>query len=323
MKDNKKLLQGVQGAPWHGGPIREGFVAEEVLDNSTSACNLPLSPLAEKSPPGRRRRGGDLLLKSTGFFYIGLLVILPVVAITAEAFKGGFANLWRQITLPQALYSLKLTFLVAIIMMFINVITGTLTAWVLVRYRFPLKNVINALVDIPFAIPTVVTGIMLVVLYGPTSDIGKFFNRHGIEIIYNKPGIILALLFVTFPFVVRAVQPVLMEMDKDIEEAAQTLGASRFCTFKRVVLPTLFPAVLTGAALSFSRALGEFGSIVVVAGNIPFKTQVSSVYIYGEIESSSIQGALGTGVVLLISSLAVLMILNFIQKWSSKYDNPA
>ena len=262
-------------------------------------------------------------MESPGFFYIGLLVILPVVAITAEAFKGGLANLWRQITLPQALYSLKLTFLVAIIMMFINVITGTLTAWVLVRYRFPLRNVINALVDIPFAIPTVVTGIMLVVLYGPTSDIGKFFNRHGIEIIYNKPGIILALLFVTFPFVVRAVQPVLMEMDKDIEEAAQTLGASRFCTFKRVVLPTLFPAVLTGAALSFSRALGEFGSIVVVAGNIPFKTQVSSVYIYGEIESSSIQGALGTGVVLLISSLAVLMILNFIQKWSSKYDNPA
>ena len=262
----------------------------------------------------------ELILRSSGFFYIGLLVILPILAITIEAFKGGISNLWYQIIQPQALYSLRLTFLMAFIMVVINVITGIATAWVLVRYQFPLKGIINALVDIPFAIPTVVTGIMLVVLYGPTSGIGQFFDRHGIEIIYNKPGIILALLFVTSPFVVRTVQPVLMEMDKDMEEAAQTLGASRFCTFKRVVLPTLLPAILTGAALSFSRALGEFGSIVIVAGNIPFKTQVSSVYIYGEIESSNIQSALGLGVVLLASSLLILVILNLIQRWNSKYE---
>jgi len=262
-----------------------------------------------------------MLLRGCGFFYIGLLVILPIAAIIIEAFKGGISHLWQQIIQPQALYSLKLTFLAAVIMMVINVVTGTAAAWVLVRYRFPLKNMINALVDIPFAIPTVVTGIMLVVLYGPTSGIGQFFGRQGIEIIYNKPGIILALLFVTFPFVVRTVQPVLMEMDRDMEEAAQTLGASRFCIFKRVVLPTLLPAVLTGAALSFSRALGEFGSIVIVAGNIPFKTQVSSVYIYGEIESSNIQGALGSGVVLLASSLLILVLLNLIQRWSSKYES--
>ena len=272
----------------------------------------------------RRSQGtrySDVILRTSGFFYIGLLVILPIVAITAEAFKGGISRLWQQIIQPQALYSLKLTFLVAVIMVVINVITGTATAWVLVRYRFPLKNIINALVDIPFAIPTVVTGIMLVVLYGPTSGIGQFFGRHGIEIIYNKPGIILALLFVTFPFVVRTVQPVLMEMDRDMEEAAQTLGASRFCTFKRVVLPTLLPAILTGAALSFSRALGEFGSIVIVAGNIPFRTQVSSVYIYGEIESNNIQSALGLGVALLASSLLILVILNLIQRWNSKYES--
>ena len=262
----------------------------------------------------------DLILRSSSFFYIGLLVILPILAITIEAFKGGISNLWHQIIQPQALYSLRLTFLMALIMVVINVITGIATAWVLVRYRFPFKGIINALVDIPFAIPTVVTGIMLVVLYGPTSGIGQFFDRHGIEIIYNKPGIILALLFVTSPFVVRTVQPVLMEMDKDMEEAAQTLGASRFCTFKRVVLPTLLPAILTGAALSFSRALGEFGSIVIVAGNIPFKTQVSSVYIYGEIESSNIQSALGLGVFLLASSLLILVILNLIQRWNSKYE---
>jgi sulfate transport system permease protein len=266
-------------------------------------------------------RGGDLLLRSMGFSYIGLLVILPIAAITIRAFEKGFAPLWKQITLPQAIYSLKITFILAVIMAVINVITGTATAWVLVRYRFPLKNLINALVDIPFAIPTVVTGIMLVVLYGPTSNIGQYLARHGIEIIYNKPGIILALLFVTFPFVVRAVQPVLMEMDKDMEEAAQTLGASRFCTFKRVVLPPLIPAVLTGAALSFSRALGEFGSIVVLSGNIPFRTQVSAVYIYGEIESNNIESALGTAVILLICSLTVIMVLNLIQRWSSKYES--
>lgn len=268
----------------------------------------------------QRIRFSDLPLKSIGFIYIGVLVILPIAAITSRAFEKGIPHLWQQITLPQALYSLKLTFLVAIIMMFINVITGTATAWVLVRYQFPLKNIINALVDIPFAIPTVVTGIMLVVLYGPNSNIGKFLDRYGIEIIYEKPGIIMALLFVNFPFVVRAVQPVLMEMDKDMEEAAQTLGASRFCTFKRVVLPTLLPAILTGAALSFSRALGEFGSIIVVAGNIPFKTQVSAVYIYGEIETNNIESALGTAVVLLACSLAVLILLNLIQRWSSKYE---
>ena len=276
--------------------------------------------MKDKIGYSQRLRWGDILLRSTGFFYIGLLVILPIVAITARAFRGGLSHLWQQITLPQALYSLKLTFILAVIMVVINVITGTATAWVLVRYRFPFKNVINAIVDIPFAIPTVVTGIMLAVLYGPTSGLGQFLEGHGIEIIYNKPGIVLALLFVTFPFVVRAVQPVLLEMEKDMEEAAQTLGASRFCTFRRVVLPTLLPSILTGAALSFSRALGEFGSIIIVAGNIPFKTQVSAVYIYGEIESNNIESALGTGVVLLACSLAVLILLNLIQRWSSKYE---
>ena len=268
-----------------------------------------------------KKPSADLALRSLCFFYIGLLVILPIAAITTEAFRGGISHLWEQITLPQALYSLKLTFLLALVMVIINIVTGTATAWVLVRYRFPLRNVINALVDIPFAIPTVVTGMMLVVLYGPKSTVGSFLGKNGIEIIYNKPGIILALLFVTFPFVVRAVQPVLMEMDKDMEEAAQTLGASRFCTFRRVVLPVLLPAILTGAALSFSRALGEFGSIVIVAGNIPFKTQVTSVYIYGEIESANVRSALGTGVILLASSLVILILLNVIQRWSNKYEN--
>ncbi|MCU0289152.1 MAG: ABC transporter permease subunit, partial [Acidobacteria bacterium] len=180
---------------------------------------------------------GDMTVRSLSFLYIGLMIIIPIAAITIESFKGGIGHLWKQIIQPQSLTSLKLTIVMALIMVVINVITGTATAWVLVRYKFPFKNTINAMVDIPFAIPTLVTGMMLVVLYGPRSILGIFLKNHGIEVIYNQPGIILALLFVTFPFVVRAVQPVLMEMDKDMEEAARTLGASKRQSFFRVVLP--------------------------------------------------------------------------------------
>lgn len=265
-------------------------------------------------------RGSDLVLRSLSFFYIGLLLLLPIIAICSEAFKGGLSNLWANIISPQALYSLKLTILTAVIMVVLNVVTGVATAWVLVRYNFPLKNLMNALIDLPFAIPTVVTGIMLVALYGPNSLIGGFLGRRGIEVIFAKPGIILALLYVSFPFVVRTVQPVLHEMEKEMEEAAMTLGAGPFTVFRRIVLPTLMPAVLTGAALSFSRAIGEFGSIVIVSGNIPFKTQVASVYIYGELESYNTQGALGLSVVLLVCSFLILILLNGMQMWSRKHE---
>lgn len=263
----------------------------------------------------------DLITRSLSFFYLGILIILPILALVSKIFKDNLSNLWENITQPQALYSLKLTFTLAAIMVIINVITGTTTAWVLSRYHFPLKNILNSLVDIPFAIPTVVTGIMLVTLYGPKSFIGSFFEKKGIEIIYNKPGILLALLFVSFPFVVRSVQPVILEMEGEMEEAAKTLGASNFTIFFKVILPTILPSILTGAALSFSRALGEFGSIIVVAGNIPLKTQVSSVYIYGEIESGNIQGALGVSFILLLNSFLIIFILNLVQKWRRKYGN--
>ncbi|MBN2374500.1 sulfate ABC transporter permease subunit CysT [bacterium] len=263
---------------------------------------------------------GDLTLRSLSLFYIGMLIILPILAITSEAFKGGLQNLWANIVSTQALYSFRLTLIAAFIIVLINIFTGTATAWVLVRYRFPLKDLMDALIDLPFAIPTVVTGIMLVTLYGPMSAAGGFLERRGIEIMFAKPGIILALLFVTFPFIVRSVQPVLLEMEPDMEEAAKTLGATPFTTFRRVVLPTLAPSILTGAALSFSRALGEFGSIAIVAGNIPMKTQVASVYIYGEIESCNNQGALGLSVVLLFFSFAVLTFMNILQARSRRYE---
>jgi sulfate transport system permease protein len=264
--------------------------------------------------------GGDLTLRSLSFFYVGLLIILPIAAITLEALRGGLGTLWRNILTPQAIYAIKLTFLTAFFMVVFNVIMGTATAWVLVRYRFPLKNLMNALIDLPFAIPTVVTGIMLVALYGPRSILGGFLNKQGIEVVFDKPGIILALMYVSFPFVVRAVQPVLQEMELDMEEAAKTLGAGPFTIFRRIVLPTITPAILTGAALSFSRAIGEFGSIAIISGNIPFKTQVASVYIYGELESYNQQGALGLSVVLLFCSFVILVFLNRLQVWSRKHE---
>lgn len=262
----------------------------------------------------------NLILRSLSFFYIGILIILPIFALVAKAFEGGIHSLWVNISAPQALYSLRLTFLTAVVMSLVNIIAGTATAWVLVRYNFPLKNLMNSLIDLPFAIPTVVTGIMLVNLYGPNSFIGTLLGKYGIEIVFAKPGIILALLYVSFPFVIRTVQPVLIEMDLDMEEAAKTLGASSVTIFFRIVMPTLLPAILTGAALSFSRAIGEFGSIAIVAGNIPFKTQVASVYIYGELESYNQQGALGVSVVLLLCSFIILVFLNLIQIWSRKHE---
>jgi sulfate transport system permease protein len=276
--------------------------------------------MSGRSSPSDRITNSDLALRSLSFGYIGLLIVLPIIAMVARSLEGGLAALWTDMTLPPAIYSLKLTISTALIMVAINVVTGTATAWVLVRYRFPGKHLMDALIDLPFAMPTIVTGIMLVAVYGPKSMIGAFLNRYGIEIMFNKPGIIIALLFVTFPFVVRAVQPVLIEMDKDMEEAARTLGASSVIIFLRVVIPSLLPSILTGAALSFSRALGEFGSIIMVAGNIPFKTQVASVYIYGEIESYNPQGALGLSVVLLLFSFVTLLVLNVLQYWSRRHE---
>lgn len=262
----------------------------------------------------RRESSRRIGLRYLAVGYVLILVVLPIAAISGEALKNGWTAILSEIMRPEAVYSLRLTVVLALAMILINSVMGTVTAWVLVRYRFPGKSVINALIDLPFAIPTVVTGLMLVVLYGPNSALGTFVNRYGIEIIYAKPGIVLALLFVTFPFVVRAVQPVLMEMDTDMEAAAACLGAGRFMIFRRILLPGLMPAILTGAAQAFSKALGEFGSVVIVAGNIPMKTQVAPVFIYGEIESYNTSGALAVSLVLLAGSLAMLMLLNLARR---------
>ena len=261
-----------------------------------------------------------LLLRSFALLYVGLLILLPIFAVGVKTFSTSPAKVLHELFTPVALASLRLTIFTAFAMVVVNVVTGTATAWVLVRYRFPGRKVLDSLVDLPFAIPTVVTGIMLAALYGPRSVVGRVLGRYGIEMVYSRVGIVLALLFVTFPFVVRSVQPVLMAWEKEAEEAAQTLGASPFQVFAKVILPALRPSILTGAALSFSRALGEFGSIVVLAGNIPFKTQVAAVYVYGEMESSNLEGALGVSLALLLFSFLILLLLNLLQRWSHRYE---
>jgi sulfate transport system permease protein len=269
-----------------------------------------------------RAATADYLLRGSTVFYLCIMVILPMLALVIEAVRPGAGAFWSAVRDPYAWHALKLTFMTALMMVAVNAVTGTATSWVLVRYDFPGRALVNALVDLPFAVPTVVTGVMLVVLYGPSSVIGTILGRYGWSVIYHQPGIVLALLFVTYPFVIRSVQPVLMELDAAEEEAAATLGAGAWTTFRRVTLPGLWPSILTGSALSFSRALGEFGSVVMVAGNQPLGTKTAPLYVFGEIESGNRHGALVVSAVLLACSLLILIGLNGIQRrWGTTHGH--
>lgn len=252
------------------------------------------------------------LLRTATLSYLGVMVVLPLAALAYHSASGGASAFAAALTDRFALHALKLTFLTAAVMVVVNVVMGTATAWVLVRYQFPGKAIVNALIDLPFSVPTVVAGLMLVVLFGERSALGAVLEGWNWQVVHHKPGVILALLFVTYPFVVRSVQPVLMELEPAEEEAAATLGAGSWLIFRRITLPTLWPSILTGAALAFSRALGEFGSVVIVAGN-QLSTKTAPLYIFGEIESGNEYGAMVVSTVLLASSLAILILLNRLQ----------
>lgn len=244
-------------------------------------------------------------LRASALIYLGVLILTPLVVITIQGLRGGLEELWTSVTRPAALEAVWLSVSTAGIMALINAVMGTLTAVVLARYRFPGKKLFNSLIDLPFAIPTLVTGVMLVLLYGPQTAIGGVLNRElGLKIVFAPPGIILALTFVGYPFVIRAVQPVLEGLDTRPQEAAYTLGASEWTTFWRVIFPAIFPAILTGSLLSFARALGEFGSIVIVAGNA---SKTAAVYIYGQVENGDMAGASGVSLLMLAIALTVTL----------------
>ena len=261
------------------------------------------------------RPWGRWSIRGAALIYLLALLIVPLMVIMVDGLRGGVGNLARAITEPVALHALTLTLWTGALMAVINAVMGTLTAYVLVRYDFPGKALLNAIVDIPFAIPTLVTGVMLVILYGPQSAMGGWLNRAlGLKVIFAPSGIILALLFSAFPFVVRAVQPVLLSLDRDQEEAAATLGARPWTVFRRVTLPAILPPIVTGTLLSFARAIGEFGAIVVVAGNLPLKSQTAAVYVFGEIESGNQRAASAMSVVMLLIAFSVVVGVEALQK---------
>ena len=258
-----------------------------------------------------RADSASLILRGVSLSYIGVMIVLPIAILTLQSFSVGPQALIAAVANPFAWHALKLTFVTALIMTAINALMGTLTAWVLVRYPFPFKGIVNALVDLPFAIPTVVTGLMLVALYGADSVLGAIM---GGKIIYEQPAIVLALLFVSYPFVIRSVQPVLIEMDSAEEEAARTLGAGSWLTFRRVILPTLWPAIWSGSGQAFSRALGEFGSVLMVSGNRPMETTTAATYVYSEIEGGRQASAVAVSLALLACSLGLLLLVNALQR---------
>ena len=265
------------------------------------------------SPAVRRGRGG-LVLRWAALGYVGLLVALPLAALVAKGVGVGAAGIVRALTAPAASASLWLTIWTAASMSVLNAVMGTFTAWLLVRHDFPGRRFLSALVDLPLAIPTLVAGMMIVVLLGPQSAIGGYCARHGLDIVFATPGIILALLFINLPMVVRAVEPVLRELDPAEEEAAYTLGAGEVRIYFQILLPPLLPAIATGTLQSFARSLAEFGSIVVVSGNIPLRTLTSPVYIFGEVESGSAETAAAVSLVLLALAAGLLLAVRGLER---------
>jgi sulfate transport system permease protein len=244
--------------------------------------------------------------------YLSVLVLLPIAAVLARSTSGGASTFWREVTSPEARAAIELTLAVSALVTVVNAFFGTLVAWTLVRDEFPGKRVVNALIDLPFALPTVVAGVVLLALYGKGGPTG-------IDVSFTRASIALALLFVTLPFVVRSVQPVLLELDRSMEEAAGSLGARGWTVFRRIVLPNLAPAIVSGAALSFARAVGEFGSVVLISGNLPFKTEVGSVYVFNQIENDSLPAAAAVSVLLLIAALLVLGAFTLFSRRMSRH----
>ncbi|MFZ1364605.1 MAG: sulfate ABC transporter permease subunit CysT [Brachymonas denitrificans] len=295
----------------------------------TSSLTLP--PSAVTTPPLSRQRTArpwrNPLLKShsvlPGFnlslgiavLYLGLIVLIPLAAVFFSSAQLGWEAFWNIATDAQVVASYKLTFGASFLAALANAVTGLLVAWVLVRYEFPGRRLLDAMVDLPFALPTAVAGIALTTLYAPNGWIGSLLP---FKVSYTPLGVWVALTFIGLPFVVRTVQPVLQDLPREQEEAAALLGASRWQTFRHVLLPTLLPALLTGFALAFARALGEYGSVIFIAGNIPFETEITSLLIIGKVEQQDIAGASAIAVVMLVTAFVLLLILNLLQAWQRR-----
>jgi sulfate transport system permease protein len=251
-------------------------------------------------------------------FYLSLIVLIPLSATFLKASSLSWAQFWHIISSPRAVASYRLSFGASFIAASINLFFGLLAAWVLVRYKFPGRRLLDSMVDLPFALPTAVAGIALTTIYASHGWIGQYLERLGIKGAYSPFGVVIALTFIGLPFVVRTVQPVLEDLDADTEEAAASLGANRWQTFRRVILPAILPAAVTGFTMAFARAVGEYGSVVFISGNMPMRTEITPLLIITKLEQYDVAGATAIAVVMLVVSFTLLLAINLLQKWSSQ-----
>lgn len=278
---------------------------------SSSASQVAVPPKRVSLP---RFGGGATAAKGFVLLYLSVIVLIPIAALVVASTDGGWDAFWTAVSNPQAVATFKLTLLASLAVVVINSISGTIIAWVLVRDDFRGKSLLNSIIDLPFALPTIVAGLVLLALYGENGVLGL----SGVS--FTVVGVVLALMFVTLPFVIRSVQPTLIELDQEMEEAAASLGAKPLKIFRSVVLPNLMPAILGGATLAFARAVGEFGSLILISGNIPFKTEVTSVHIYGLIETGYTTSAAAVSVVLLLFSVVILFGFHALNRKSGRHD---
>ncbi|MSS72601.1 MAG: sulfate ABC transporter permease subunit CysT [Candidatus Latescibacteria bacterium] len=255
---------------------------------------------------------------TSGFtlLYLSLIVLIPLSGLFLKAASLTWGQFWSIVSHPRAVAAYRLTLGASLLGALINAVFGLLVAWVLVRYRFPGKRLVDALVDLPFALPTAVAGITLTALYAPSGWIGRYLDPLGLKVAFTPLGVLVALTFIGLPFVVRTVQPVLENLDAEVEEAAAALGASRLQTFRRVIFPEIWPALLTGFALAFARALGEYGSVVFISGNMPMRTEIATLLIITKLEQYDVAGATAIAVVMLVVSFLLLLTINLLQGWS-------
>jgi sulfate/thiosulfate transport system permease protein len=278
----------------------------------SDALALP-APASGRRVPRSFRFAGPAVAGALATAYLSLIVLIPLAAVVAKSMDNGLSGFWDAISGQEAWSAIKFTLLVSALVVLVNAVTGTIIAWVLVRDEFPGKRFVNAVIDLPFALPTIVAGLTLLALYGPKGPTG-------IDIAFTRGAVLLALLFVTLPFVVRAVQPVLLELDREMEDAAASLGARPLTVFRRIILPNLRPAILAGVGLGFARAVGEFGSIVLISGNLPFKTEVASVFVFGQIESDRPATAAAVSVLLLAISFVMLLGISWLASRGTRHE---
>jgi sulfate transport system permease protein len=284
---------------------------------------LPAQAVAPRRRPFRRVLPGFNLTLGFTLLYLSLIVLIPLSALVLKTFTLSWEQFWVAVASPRVLASYKLTFGASLIAALVNAVFGLLLAWVLVRYPFPGKKIVDALVDLPFALPTAVAGISLTALLAGNGWIGQYLEPHGIQLAFNPNGIVIALIFIGLPFVVRTVQPVLEDAEKELEEAATCLGATRFQTFRYVIFPSIAPALLTGFAMAFARAVGEYGSVIFIAGNMPMISEITPLIIIGKLEQYDYAGATAVAVVLLVISFVLLLVINGLQAWQRRRSGAA